>query len=144
MEWVDFAASGWLPAEAGWFLDWSPEEPEAPALGGVRLYLNNGHVAIREALGTATPDERHDAIRQSILYDVACSLVIRCLEGDAFGQGWSSFPADSLGAAVQRLIETLLGSESLEVLQREARSDRDRLRCKLQASLRLFGTSRLP
>lgn len=32
MEWLNFASAGWLPAGAGWYLEWSPEEPGAPAM----------------------------------------------------------------------------------------------------------------
>jgi hypothetical protein len=137
-EWVDFTTSGWLPSNGGWFLDWSPDEPDLPALAGIRLYLNTANAAVREAVATASPDLRHLAIRSAIRYDVACTLVTRSLESDAFTSDWDEHAAESVGGVVQRLIATLLPTESPAGLRNEARDHRDRLEAKLQSALNLF------
>jgi hypothetical protein len=138
MEWLDFAASGWLPAGAGWFLDWSPDEPEMPALGAMRLYINSGHESLSRALAAANPTAAERVVREAIEFDVARTLVTRALASDEFWRNSSESEPGSAGDSVATLIGALFPNDTLEGLRAKWHADPQRIELQLQAAAGLF------
>lgn len=138
MEWLDFPASGWLPAGAGWFLDWSPEEPEMPAMGAMRLYINSGHESLHEALVAGNPTPAELVVREAIEFDVTRTLVTRALASDEFWRNNGESELGSAGEAVSALIGALFPNDTLEGLRAKWRADPQRIELQLQAATGLF------
>ncbi|NJD28909.1 MAG: hypothetical protein FIA92_11505 [Chloroflexi bacterium] len=144
MEWLDFGAAGWLPDGAGWYLEWSPEHPEAPALGAVRLYLNEDHPAVRAAVVASPPEVHHRAIRDAIEFDVARSLIVGALRADAASWDEAAGDPGSIAAVVNRLLSVVFPTESLEGLRTRYKATPQRLETRIQDGLRLFRELPLP
>lgn len=138
MEWLDFGASGWLPAEAGWYLDWVPDDTESSALGGIRLYLNAGHETIREAVSTSAPYPSQARIREAIAFDVARTLIFGALSNPNVADGDEPAQPGSVGDVVRRLIEVTFPVEAIDGLRNRSVTHRGRLEAQLQAAMRLF------
>jgi hypothetical protein len=138
MEWVDFAASGWLPAGAGWFLDWSPDEPEMPAMGAMRLYINSGHESLSGALVSVDPTPAELVVREAIEFDVARTLVTRALASDEFWRNNGETELGSAGNSVATLIGALFPNDTVDGLRAKWRADPQRIELQLQAATGLF------
>lgn len=136
VEALDFAASTWLPSEAAWFLDWDPHAFDQAVLGGIRLYVNAGSERVRMAV--AGGPEAEPAIRESIRYDVARTLISGSFRNANFLANADSYEEGTVGAAVRRLIRALFPYESLEALQSEHDEQPHRFFCRLQDSLAMF------
>jgi hypothetical protein len=138
MEWLDFNASGWLSPMAAWYLDWSPDEPEMPAMGAIRLYLNSAHEPLHEALVAADPTPEQLLLRQAVEFDVARTLVSRALASDDFWRDEENTEDGTVGAAIATLISALFPSDTPEGLRAKWRTDPRRIEVMLQAAMGLF------
>lgn len=138
MEWLDFAAAGWLPEGAAWYLEWSPDQPEMPAMGSIRLYLNSGHPPLCEALAANPPLAQHRALREALRYDVARQLILGAIGADE--ETWDAAASDpeSTAAAVNRLMRMTFPHESLSSLRLRRSEPLARLEARLQAGLRAY------
>jgi hypothetical protein len=144
MEWLDFGAAGWLPEGAGWYLDWNHDEPEAPALGAVRLYLNESHEVVRAAVTASPPEAYHQAIRDAIEFDVARSLIIGALRADPINWDKAASEPGSIASVVNRLLRVAFPAESIEGLRHRLEVTPQRLEVRIQDGLRLFRDLGLP
>jgi len=142
MEWLEFGISGWLPPDAGWYLDWSPEEPDLPSMGSVRLLLNANHQSIREAVSAIEPDEAQSLIRESIEFDVARTLVGGALDAEGFWPPGTNFAEGTVGASLAVLFAALYPNDSFESLRDRWRMDPQRVIVRLQAAFRLYRQNR--
>ena len=138
MEWLEFGRNGWLPGGAGWYLEWSPDEPEAPALGAVRLYLNEGHEVVRAAVTANPPEPHQQAIRRAIEFDVARSLILGALRADPAAWDKAAGEPGSIASVVNRLLRVVFPQESLEGLRNRYRTTPQRVEVKIQDGMRLF------
>jgi hypothetical protein len=144
MEWLDFSESGWLPDGAGWYLEWSPDEPEAPALGAIRLYLNQNHEAVRAAVTAGAPEPQQQAIREMIQYDVARSLILGALGADPETWDEAASEQGSVASVVNRLLSVVFPTETMDGLRARRVATPQRLEVKLQDGLRLFRDLTMP
>jgi hypothetical protein len=138
MEWLDFGGSGWLPNGAGWYLEWSPDEPDAPALGAIRLYLNQNHEAVRAAVTASAPEPHERAIREVIQYDVARGLILGALAADPTAWDEAAKEPGSIASVVNRLLSVVFPAETLIGLRTRRIATPQRLEVKMQDGLRLF------
>lgn len=138
MEWLDFAAASWLPPGAGWYLDWTHDAPEAPALGAVRLYLNSGHEAVRAAVTSTTPTPEDQVIRDVIEYDVARTLILGALRADPGPWDAAAAQEGSVAAVVRRLIVVVFPTDTMEGLRNRFTAAPQHLEVRFQDGLRLF------
>ena len=137
-EWLDFCAAAWLPADAGWFLDWDPDDLHAPVLAGLQLKLNSNHEAVRAAVSAIQPLAVEKAIRNAIWFDVARTLIVAALDNPQFGSSTAAFEEGSIGAAIRRLIRMQFPGDTVEGLAQYRRSQPLRFEALLQDRLRLF------
>jgi hypothetical protein len=138
MEWLDFESAGWLPSGAGWYLEWSPEEPWAPALGAIRLYINEAHTPVRAAVASRSPEPQQQVIRETMQFDIARSLILGALRADADGWDTAAEEPGSVASAVNRLMRVVFPTETLTSLRNRFAATPDRLEVRLQHGLRLF------
>jgi hypothetical protein len=141
VEFCDFNDRGWLPSDAGWYLDWDPEQPEQPFLRGVRLLINTRHSAVSSAVaghGAVGASPRDRAIVESVHHDVARVMILGILRNNDFVRGPDAFPEGSVGRTLARLIRTLFQGERMPELAERAKSNPFRLECELQERLSLF------
>jgi hypothetical protein len=138
MEWLDFGSAGWLPAGAGWYLEWSADEPSAPALGSIRLYLNESHAAIRAAVSARPPDPEQQVIRETMQFDVARMLVLGALRADPEAWDTAGEEPGTVATVVNRLIRVVFPTETLPGLRNRYAVAPDRLEVRMQDGLRLF------
>lgn len=138
MEWLEFGGTGWLPNGAGWYLEWSPDEPEAPALGAIRLYLNESHPSVRAAVMANPPQPHQKVIRDAIQFDVARTLILGALRADP--AVWDEAAGDpaSVASVVNRLIRVVFPGESIQGLRHREAVTPERLEARMQDGLRLF------
>lgn len=138
MEWLDFASASWLPSGAGWYLDWTPDAPEAPALGAIRLYLNSGHEAVRRAVIGNPPMPEDQVIRDVIEFDVARSLILGALRTEPGPWDAAVLVDGTVAAVVSRLIGVAFPAETIDGLRNRLRAAPERLEVRIQDGLRLF------
>jgi hypothetical protein len=139
VELTDFAASsGWLPADAGWYLEWDPHDLHQLALGSMRLLINKGNKQVSQAVTESQPADK--VIRDAIRYDVGRIMIVRALENDDFVTAPDDYAEGSIGATIRRLIQMLfqVPSDRFKGLQQVYRQDPSRFECRLQDRLRLF------
>jgi len=136
MELVDFAKGSWLPENAAWYLDWDTRDFDQIVLGTLRLYINAGHEKVRRA--ASEQDEASSAIRESIRFDVARTMIAAALTNEGFILDPSAYSEGTVGAAVSRLLTTLFPNETLEALRNTSQQYPHLFECQLQHNLRLF------
>jgi hypothetical protein len=137
-ELCDFDEHGWLPTEAGWYLDWDPVDLHRTAMGGVRLLVNSRHTHVRRAIEGNHPDGSARAIRAAIHHDVGRVLITGCLTSDEFVANPRAFDEGSIGQAVHRLLVALFDGETVKSLATRFRTEPWRFECELQDRLRVF------
>jgi len=138
VQWVDFRDAGWLPANAGWYLDWDQDDLERPLLGGVRLYINSAHDVVRRAAGATHPLPTERPIRDAMRWDVGRTLILGALTNDEFVSDPGRYAEGSIGSAICSLIGANFPGESLESLRNRLRSDPFQFDCYLQDRLGLY------
>lgn len=138
VELVDLPSSGWAEPDAGWFLSWSTFDLERPFLGSVRLFVNFRHTEVAKAVTGPALTREAWAMRQTIYFDVARSLVLGVLHDSDFMQRKGEYPADSVGRVVRDIIERLWPSEELFGLKNLAESSPEHFNAELQARLGIF------
>ena len=138
MEWLDFGSTAWLPSGAGWYLDWSPDAPEAPALGAVRLYLNSSHAAVRRAVTANPPTPEDRVVRDVIEFDVARSLILGALRADPGPWDAAAGEQGTVAAVVGRLLRVAFPTETMDGLRNRFTATPERLGVRIQDGLRLF------
>ncbi len=117
---------------------WSPDEPEAPALRAVRLYLNEGHAIVRAAVTANPPEPHQQVIRDAIEFDVARSLILGALRADPEAWDQAAGEPGSIASVVNRLLRVVFPTETLEGLRNRYSTTPQRLEVKIQDGLRLF------
>jgi hypothetical protein len=135
---VDFERAG-IPGgtEGAWFLQWSPPDLEAPTLGSLRLLVNRANplVARLVAEGPVVPEL---ALLQSVLrHDIARQLIQGALDNPEFDRS-ADYGADALGTALQGLIDSTFGADSLESLRGLRRTSPQDFEVRLQAASRIL------
>jgi hypothetical protein len=134
---------GELPiAEPGalWFLDLDLADLEQSPLSAIRLYVNGAHPAVARAL--VQSDDVGALVRSTLAWDVARMLIHRALDNEEFVTDWDGFGDDTLGLALQQLIQRFWPGEEASSLQSRRRSNPARFEYQLQARLHLM--SELP
>lgn len=132
----DFAAHSWLPARAGWYLEWDPEDLGQTVLGNVRLYVNTGNERVRNAV--ADPARGEQAILETLRYDLARSWILAALDNEDFVHNPDVYAEGTVGAVTRGLLHAIFPTVSIEGLHVYRRHSPARLDCDLQAALRLF------
>jgi hypothetical protein len=138
---VDFANAGWLAGEAAWYLDWDRSDFERPALGALRLLLNQQHKVVVDAVTARNPNEGQRAVLETIRYDVAKTLTTAALRSVDFLEGVDTFADGSVGRELARLLKSVLPEESPRTAAAILEEDPSRFDCELQASLKLLWNS---
>ncbi len=136
-ELVSFSDTQWLPADAGWFLDWDPDALDERTLGSVRLFLNKDNSFIRNAVvpGSTIEDK---LLRNMILFDIGRTMIISALCNDDFIQNAGAYEEGSVGAAIRHLLHAHFPTESIDGLAQRCQNSPTRFECELQARLGLF------
>lgn len=134
----DFSKSGWLPARAAWFLDWSPEDLHQLVLSDMRLFINSANEPVYQTASGTGNEDSHRVLREAIRYDVARIMIEGALENEEFLTSPDSFGEGSVGSAIRRLIRTLFSNYDILALSQYCRHRRFRFELELQDRLRLF------
>jgi hypothetical protein len=137
---VDFAEQ-MLPADAGWFLSWDAQLPDAPLLGTVELLINSRHPRVCDAVSRkGKPDAAQQAILSAIYFDVGRMLICGMLRSEAFFEGIEGgFPPATIGQHVASLIRLRFPGESVNALRAQLVDYPEKLESRLQQTFRLFG-----
>jgi hypothetical protein len=141
VEQIDFSNNLQLPAaDAGWFLDWNPDDLSIMALGGIRLYINSHHQNIVKAVMMKEKTPANLAIIQTIKFEIARLLIFGALENEKFIEDPDDFDEGSIGAYIDRLISITFPNEDITALSNQTKDSKKRqdLECRLQEKLRLF------
>ena len=141
VEWADFRDAGWLPANAGWYLDWDQDDLVRPFLGGVRLFVNSAHEPVRRAAGATHPLPPERPIRDMMRWDIARTLILGALGNEEFVRHPGTYPEGSTGRAICNIIGASFPGESAESLRNRWRNDPFQFDCYLQDRLGLFRSS---
>jgi hypothetical protein len=132
---VDFTSLARVPDDAAWYVDWDPEDLEAPVLGGLRLLLNSRQPRIISAVRTATDDPAAAIVRSLILCDVARHLVRSALDNETFVEAPDVFAEDSVGRLLSDLVRTVWPGMPVVSLRARAIQQPARLDAEIQAVL---------
>jgi hypothetical protein len=135
---VDFEGSGRLPVDAGWALEWNPEQLEGPVLGDIRLLVNSRDDVLLSALRSGAADPKATVVRSFILFDVARSLIDGALTNESFVSDPDRFEEGSVGRMLSELLAAAWPGVPVATLLSRRRDDPARLSAELQAHLRLF------
>jgi hypothetical protein len=138
MEWADFRDAGWLPADAGWYLDWDRDDLNRPFLGGVRLFVNSAHETVRRAAGATHPLPTERPIRDAMRWDVGRTLILGALANEDFVNDPRRYSEGSTGKVICNIIGASFPGESLESLRSRWRAEPFQFDCYLQDRLGLF------
>jgi hypothetical protein len=133
---IDFAAVPVAEPDALWFLETEFADLEQSPLSAMRLYVNGRHPAVARAL--AQGDPIGGLVRSVIEWDVARMLIHRALENEEFVNEWDSFGDDTLGLALQQLIQRFWPGEDASSLRARRTANVARFEYQLQARLRLM------
>jgi hypothetical protein len=133
---IDFAASSWLPEEAGWFLDWDSSDLQQPALGSFRLLINSRHEKVMQALKGSSPSDM--LIQNAIRFDVGRTMIMGALDQDDFVANSDNYKEGSIGVVIRRLLNGLFPNQSIEGLHQARQQNPFRMECQLQDRLKLF------
>ena len=137
-ETADFAAMGW-PSDATWYLHWDDPDFDAPFRRAVRLYLNVKNEAVYRAVISPESEAKHRAVVSSIRFDVARSILAHGLTSSEFVEQADSWPADSVGDAIGRMLFSCFPEHAPHTVARMLDEQPERFSLILQASLHLFG-----
>jgi hypothetical protein len=140
VELKDFGQTGWLQPAAGWYLDWTYDDLEAPLLADLRLFVNSSNRAVKDAVTGRGDPRQGAAIQQTIYFDVARTLIEGALDNDRFVAAPEKFEDGTVGAAVRRLIATLFSGQDITVVAEIYHRNRFRFEVDLQHRLRVFET----
>lgn len=132
---VDFTTLARVPDGAAWYVEWDPQDLDAPVLGGMRLLLNTIHPRIISAVRTATDDPAAPIIRSLIQCDVARHLVRTALDTESFVSAGDVFLDESVGRLLADLIEIVWPGIPVPALRARALQDPSRIDAEVQAAL---------
>jgi len=134
-EWTDFTASGQFHPEAGWQLDWNPEDLDAPTMAALRLYLNQKSSRMVETVSEAATDTSSE-LAEFLHFDIARTLLTGALSNSEFGT--REFETETLGATLTRLHTAIFPGESPDQTRSRLRESPARFESELQGRLRLL------
>ena len=136
-EFLNFeASSNYLPAEAGWYLEWNSKNFEETFMGSVRLFLNSSHKAVRKSV---QGNSREDYLIQSMIrFDVGKTLITVALASSSFIEDYQSYEEGSVGATIRNMLYTYFPGDPIEGLAALYHNSPGRLECILQDRFRLF------
>lgn len=132
---TDFTVLARVPDGAAWFIEWDPQDLEAPVLGGLRLLLNSEHPRIVSAVRTASDDPAAPIVRSMIECDVARHLVRTALDNETFLRTAEGFPDESVGRLLIDLVAMVWPGIPLPALRARALQDPARIDAEVQAAL---------
>jgi hypothetical protein len=72
---IDFVESGLGPEGSCWRFEWFPQDPSAPAMASMRLYINSRHRAFHDAIVSTNPSPCQLAVRSALKHDIGKELV---------------------------------------------------------------------
>jgi hypothetical protein len=133
---LDFGELPIAEPEALWFLDLDFADLEQSPLSAMRLYVNGVHPAMERAL--VQGDDVGALVRSTLQWDVARILIHRALDHDEFVAEWDGFGEDTLGLALQQLIQRLWPGEDASSLRARRLAKPARFEYQLQARLNLL------
>jgi hypothetical protein len=133
---ADFSSLPIAEPDALWYLDIATGDLDVAALAAMRLYLNAAHPAIMRALDPE--DSVGGMVRSTMRWDVARTVIVNALRNGDFVEGWGAFEEDSLGDAIQGLIQRYWPGETAAALRERERAHPARFEYQLQARLRLM------
>jgi hypothetical protein len=139
MEVVDFQATGWLPEDAPWYLDWEPDFLDHPFMGSVRLLINAAHERMMKAVSSNMPDNEDQAILSTLYYDTGRSLIEGALENQDFVDDVRDWPEGSTARVLADLLSVFFPGESYTTLKHRMSGDAEVFGATLRGRFRLFG-----
>lgn len=115
IEVADFSSIPGIDPDAPWYLDWDPQAPSMPVLGGLRLMVNSRVPRVVDAVVTGSGSGEAAAIREAVRYDVARAMISGAIDN------WKSedlidLESGTVGVAVSRLISAVFPGRSLEAV----------------------------
>jgi hypothetical protein len=137
---IDFRDLDDTDSEAAWRLDVDLADLLTAPARALRLVVNSSHPAIDRLL-SATEDESSEEVQSVLRWDVARLLVDRALDEDDFVEGFTEFPPDSVGGALQALFARWLPDSDPRDLRRLRELAPARYESHLQARLQLLRSS---
>ena len=137
---VSFKDSGWqLPERAAWVLDWDRDDLETPVLGGIRLYLNSDHPQVLSML--QSPKDVASLVFVAAMHqDIGRQLIRGAVLTEEF-RDRDTYPRNSIGHVVHRLIKARLQGETATSLHQRLQQKPEQFDALLQDRLRAFGAT---
>ncbi len=118
---TDFRSRTWdVPSEAGWYLQWDPEDLYQSVFSDVQLYLNASHPAVSSTL--VAKESPSDMLQQILFFDLARTLIIGALANPEFVNDPTQYPEGSAGAAVHNIICEYFPNETAASLYAKSKS----------------------
>ena len=118
VEVVDFAIVHWAPYRAAWFLSWNSKDLDEPFLRNVRLFVNEGHWSVVEAVQATAPTPEQAVIQSAMYYDVGRQLIRGALSNDDFISSPDEYPEGSTGRAILRMLRLFFRGDTLSGLRK--------------------------
>ena len=140
LEVIDFQKHPPFPPDAAWVLDWDPERLDLPVLGGVRLFINQRNSHVLKAVTASTPEPVDLLIRSALYFDVGRTMLRGALQVEEFVHQTETYPAESVGRALNRMATILFPGESLRSLRSLATDRSGLFDALLQERFKLFHT----
>ena len=137
VEIVDFAKAGISPASACWYLDWNPLDLSAATLGTLRLYINEGHEAVRNATANPNADATAVAIVSALRYDVLRQMIEGALDNEDFDTS-TKYPDGTLGSSLRAAVQLAFGGDSAGAIRTVRQNARSEFETSIQAAAGLF------
>ncbi|MGA4814640.1 hypothetical protein ACPA9J_01200 [Pseudomonas aeruginosa] len=89
---------------------------EQPFLGSVRLFINAAHLRVVRAVSGDAPTAEASAIRSTIYFDVAKSLILGALASEEFLERHGDYGEGSCGSVIFTMIQMLFPGDGLSGL----------------------------
>lgn len=136
----DFSeAANFFPAGAAWFLDWDREGFDRPVHGGLRLYINSSHPVIKRAVSfDGKQDEADSRVRETVMYDVARTLITSAFESETYESQLNVYAAASIGNHIQNLMKALFPYDTYASLKIQWKFNRWLFDSRFQEAIKLF------
>jgi hypothetical protein len=138
IEIADFREMGWLAADAGWYLDWSPDFLDQPFLGTVRLLINSRHATVLKAVTSSDPDDTDRAVLSGIYFETGRSLIMGALADEEYRHSSLACAEGTVGQVVDLMLRLHFPGESRTALHQRAIRDSEDFNATLRDRLRLF------
>ena len=136
---IDFSKAEGFDENAAWKLDMDSSDWSVSAHSVLRLYLNNRKSDIKNLI-SGNKSEASSLIGLVMRWDVGRTMVNRAISDDDFRNKWGDFAENSIGHAVQSLIERNFPAVSVDELKAQKTDYPENFEMRLQHVFKVIGS----